>query len=139
MADFPVGDRILQIDEDGFIRITGRISRFSKIGGEMVPHIGVEEALAQALVDGAGPRVLGDQPLDHGDQAVRRLLGALVIAPCHQPDHGRVGRDRVGQLQAVTVEIPEATAVDGGGETPDHRGGSAHSDVDSSPPPSPPR
>ena len=30
-------------------RITGRISRFSKIGGEMVPHIRVEEAIRQVL------------------------------------------------------------------------------------------
>jgi acyl-[acyl-carrier-protein]-phospholipid O-acyltransferase/long-chain-fatty-acid--[acyl-carrier-protein] ligase len=33
------------LDEDGFLQITDRLSRFSKIGGEMVPHIGVEERL----------------------------------------------------------------------------------------------
>jgi len=33
------------IDEDGFITITDRLSRFSKIGGEMVPHIRIEEKL----------------------------------------------------------------------------------------------
>ena len=32
-------------DEDGFLVITDRLSRFSKIGGEMVPHIKVEEKL----------------------------------------------------------------------------------------------
>jgi acyl-[acyl-carrier-protein]-phospholipid O-acyltransferase/long-chain-fatty-acid--[acyl-carrier-protein] ligase len=32
-------------DEDGFLQITDRLSRFSKIGGEMVPHIRVEEKL----------------------------------------------------------------------------------------------
>src|SRR3989337_2768920 len=36
-------------DTDGFIHITGRLSRFSKIGGEMVPHIRVEEAIQQVL------------------------------------------------------------------------------------------
>ncbi len=33
------------IDEDGFIKLTGRMSRFSKIGGEMVPHVTIEEEL----------------------------------------------------------------------------------------------
>jgi acyl-[acyl-carrier-protein]-phospholipid O-acyltransferase/long-chain-fatty-acid--[acyl-carrier-protein] ligase len=33
------------IDEDGFIAITDRLSRFSKIGGEMVPHIKIEEEI----------------------------------------------------------------------------------------------
>jgi acyl-[acyl-carrier-protein]-phospholipid O-acyltransferase/long-chain-fatty-acid--[acyl-carrier-protein] ligase len=32
-------------DEDGFLAITDRLSRFSKIGGEMVPHIKIEEQL----------------------------------------------------------------------------------------------
>ena len=32
-------------DEDGFLTITDRLSRFSKIAGEMVPHIKVEEKL----------------------------------------------------------------------------------------------
>jgi acyl-[acyl-carrier-protein]-phospholipid O-acyltransferase/long-chain-fatty-acid--[acyl-carrier-protein] ligase len=36
---------IAAFDEDGFLQITDRLSRFSKIGGEMVPHIKVEERL----------------------------------------------------------------------------------------------
>lgn len=41
---YNTGD-IATLDEDGFLRITDRLSRFSKIGGEMVPHIKIEEAL----------------------------------------------------------------------------------------------
>lgn len=37
------------LHEDGFIQITGRQSRFSKIGGEMVPHLQIEEALARII------------------------------------------------------------------------------------------
>ena len=40
---------IATIDEDGFIKITDRLSRFSKIGGEMVPHIKVEENIMEAI------------------------------------------------------------------------------------------
>ncbi len=36
------------LSEDGFLKVSGRLSRFSKIGGEMVPHGRVEEALQQA-------------------------------------------------------------------------------------------
>ena len=37
------------MNEDGFLKITGRLSRFSKIGGEMVPHGRVEDALHEAI------------------------------------------------------------------------------------------
>ena len=36
---------IAMMDEDGFLQITGRQNRFSKIGGEMVPHLKIEEKL----------------------------------------------------------------------------------------------
>jgi acyl-[acyl-carrier-protein]-phospholipid O-acyltransferase/long-chain-fatty-acid--[acyl-carrier-protein] ligase len=36
---------IASLDEDGFLEITDRLSRFSKIGGEMIPHIKVEDKL----------------------------------------------------------------------------------------------
>jgi acyl-[acyl-carrier-protein]-phospholipid O-acyltransferase/long-chain-fatty-acid--[acyl-carrier-protein] ligase len=42
------------MDDDGFIRITDRLSRLSKIGGEMVPHIKVEEAINEILGDYSG-------------------------------------------------------------------------------------
>ncbi len=46
---YVTGD-MARIDSDGFIHITGRQSRFSKIGGEMVPHLRVEEEI-EAIVD----------------------------------------------------------------------------------------
>ena len=45
---YSTGD-IAKIDHDGFIQITDRQSRFSKIGGEMVPHIKIEELLTGIL------------------------------------------------------------------------------------------
>jgi acyl-[acyl-carrier-protein]-phospholipid O-acyltransferase/long-chain-fatty-acid--[acyl-carrier-protein] ligase len=45
---YKTGD-VAMIDGDGFIHITGRESRFSKIGGEMVPHLRIEEALNRML------------------------------------------------------------------------------------------
>ncbi|MBX9694656.1 MAG: MFS transporter [Cyanobacteria bacterium] len=44
---YVTGDMAI-VDEDGFLTITDRLSRFSKIGGEMVPHGRVEEALQEA-------------------------------------------------------------------------------------------
>ena len=40
---------IAEVDEDGYIFITGRLSRFSKIGGEMVPHEMVESAINEIV------------------------------------------------------------------------------------------
>ena len=41
------------IDSDGFLQIVDRLARFSKIAGEMVPHLKIEEAVHE---------ILGDQP-----------------------------------------------------------------------------
>ncbi len=45
---YVTGD-IAAIDDEGFIRITDRLSRFSKIAGEMVPHLRIEDAIAAIL------------------------------------------------------------------------------------------
>ena len=45
---YNTGD-IVSIDADGFVTIRDRLSRFSKIGGEMVPHMTIEEVCMQGL------------------------------------------------------------------------------------------
>ena len=47
---FKTGD-LGRFDEDGFLYIEGRVSRFSKIGGEMVPHETLETKIREALGD----------------------------------------------------------------------------------------
>ncbi len=44
---------LARIDADGFVSIEGRLSRFSKLGGEMVPHGTVEQKIAELF--GADP------------------------------------------------------------------------------------
>jgi acyl-[acyl-carrier-protein]-phospholipid O-acyltransferase/long-chain-fatty-acid--[acyl-carrier-protein] ligase len=73
--DWYVTGDIALIDDEGFLRITDRLSRFSKIGGEMVPHIKIEEALSSVLGD--FPCAVTAVP---DDQRGERLV-ALYCAP----------------------------------------------------------
>lgn len=52
---YSTGD-IVSVDEDGFMFITDRLARFSKVAGEMVPHGKIEEVLHELL--GAKEQVL---------------------------------------------------------------------------------
>ena len=42
---------IAKLDEDGFLAITDRLARFSKVGGEMVPHLLIEEMIGKTCGD----------------------------------------------------------------------------------------
>ena len=49
---YNTGD-IATVDEEGFLTITDRLSRFSKIGGEMIPHIRLEQIYNNAINNGS--------------------------------------------------------------------------------------
>jgi acyl-[acyl-carrier-protein]-phospholipid O-acyltransferase / long-chain-fatty-acid--[acyl-carrier-protein] ligase len=70
---FRTGD-LGRLDGDGFLYIEGRLSRFSKIGGEMIPHETVEEHIIRALgLEGASERkvaVVGVPDPDKGEALV---------------------------------------------------------------------
>ena len=75
---FKTGD-VGRVDDEGFLHIEGRISRFSKIGGEMVPHETIESAINKALgLDAESERriaVVGVPDPQKGEAIV--LLSAL--------------------------------------------------------------
>src|SRR5436189_906346 len=77
---FKTGD-IGRFDEDGFLYIEGRLSRFSKIGGEMVPHEVVEQKIIGALgLEGSERRIVaivGVQDKAKGEALV--LLSAVDV------------------------------------------------------------
>ncbi|RMH58531.1 MAG: MFS transporter [Candidatus Hydrogenedentota bacterium] len=63
---YRTGD-VAVLEKDGFLRIVGRLERFSKIGGEMVPHGRVEEAVLDHI---ARARKADDEPSRSGPPAV---------------------------------------------------------------------
>jgi len=82
---------IARVDKEGFLHITGRLSRFSKIGGEMVPHMRVEEELM---------RVLGDAPED----------GKIQVCVTATPDEKR-GERLVVLYTATEITIQQMRAA----------------------------
>lgn len=77
---FITGD-LARFDVDGFLFIEGRLSRFSKIAGEMVPHGTVEEALIQAynLLDAERPIIAVTGRPDKAKGEALVLLAAMDL------------------------------------------------------------
>ena len=82
---FRTGD-IGRLDMDGFLYIEGRLSRFSKIAGEMVPHETVEEAMVKCMgLENETVRkiaVVGVPDAERGEALI--LLTAMPGGPEHQ-------------------------------------------------------
>ncbi len=80
---YVTGD-IAAIDGDGFLQITDRLSRFSKIGGEMVPHIKVEEKLHELAGSTEQTFVVAGVPDEKKGErlVVLNKLTAEHLAPC---------------------------------------------------------
>jgi acyl-[acyl-carrier-protein]-phospholipid O-acyltransferase / long-chain-fatty-acid--[acyl-carrier-protein] ligase len=82
---FRTGD-MGRMDMDGFLYIEGRLSRFSKIAGEMVPHETVEEALVKAMgLENESSRkiaIVGVPDPDKGEALI--LLTAIPGGPEQQ-------------------------------------------------------
>lgn len=82
-----------RFDEDGFLYIEGRLSRFSKIGGEMVPHESVEHKIVDILgLAGKDERliaIMGVQDEAKGEALV--LLSAFDVDLAQLRDKLREG------------------------------------------------
>ena len=93
------------LSEDGFLKITGRLSRFSKIGGEMVPHGLIEESLNEAVA-GNGTQLFAVTAV--GDERKGEKLVVL-----HTVDEAQVKQafDALGRARTFpTCSSPGATS-----------------------------
>jgi acyl-[acyl-carrier-protein]-phospholipid O-acyltransferase/long-chain-fatty-acid--[acyl-carrier-protein] ligase len=67
------------LDEEGFLRITDRLSRFSKVGGEMIPHLVIEEAINATLGETAS--VVTAVPDEQRGEKLMAFYSGNGIAP----------------------------------------------------------
>ena len=98
------------MDEDGFLTITDRLSRFSKIAGEMVPHLAIEDDLhnrleiEQALAvvsmhDAKGERLL----VVYTSGAVDADRLSMAIAESRLPNLWKPGRKSLLPVESLPV------------------------------------
>lgn len=80
---FKTGD-LARFDEDGFLFIEGRLSRFSKIAGEMVPHETIESKIYEALGLSNNERVIAVTSIP--DEAKGEALVLLSSRDMDQAD-----------------------------------------------------
>jgi acyl-[acyl-carrier-protein]-phospholipid O-acyltransferase/long-chain-fatty-acid--[acyl-carrier-protein] ligase len=90
---FVTGD-LGRFDEEGFLFIEGRLSRFSKVGGEMVPHVTVEQKIAEVFA---------------WDQTEKPLVAVTGV-----PDQTKGEALVVLTTENVTIDEMRARLVDGG-------------------------
>jgi len=142
---YVTGD-LAKIDEDGFIYITGRVNRFSKIGGEMVPHEYVEEAIRRILgwQDEEEPRlavialpdprkgerlIVAYTELDQAPEEICRQLATQGMPPLWIPSpeaFRRVatiprtgsGKIALGQLKRLVLEELQVSQGERAGDHP---------------------
>ena len=102
---FRTGD-LARFDEDGFLYIEGRLSRFSKIGGEMVPHETVEAKIVECLgLSSEGERIVAVTAID--DTAKGE---ALVVLSTRAIDVQTL-RDRLSDAGLPNLWIPKRVQV----------------------------
>ncbi len=91
------------MDLNGFIKLSGRLARFSKIGGEMVPHEGVENAVTQALeICGEEDQAVSLAVTGVPDAQKGEALALLSARPEHQSEEGR--RKAMESIRAYFAE-----------------------------------
>jgi len=91
-----------RFDEDGFLYIEGRLSRFSKIGGEMVPHEAIEQKIVDLLA------------LARRDERVIAIMGvqdeakgeALILLSAIEVDLAQL-RDKLRETGVPNLWIPK--------------------------------
>ncbi len=97
---FKTGD-LARFDEDGFLFIEGRLSRFSKIAGEMVPHETVEHRIVELLALPQDERVIAITGIP--DEAKGE---ALVLLTTRDLDTKEL-REKLGAAGTPNLWIPK--------------------------------
>jgi len=104
---YKTGD-VGRLDEDGFLFIEGRMTRFSKIAGEMVPHLTIEQKITEALdlhpAQGEGPAVA---VIGVPDEKRGESLVVLTTVPVEQAEL----RKRLTTMGLPNLWIPKVVKL----------------------------